>query len=71
MNLRRQSLDSLCEGLDGLGQLRVLIHKIDQHGRLFGHQRLTFLAGAGNVLAMQGVSFGVGLIAVGLAGLRE
>ena len=71
MHLVGQLLDTLTQLPRELGELRVLLQQLQQPYGLFRGELLALAARPGKLLAMQRVGFGVGLVAVGLARLRE
>ena len=52
-------------------QLRVLVEQLDHTGALHGGEGEALVVGLGEVFPVLRVGLGVGLVAVGLAGLRE
>ena len=71
MDLVGELFDALTQLLADLGEPRVLLHELDDLGRLFRRQFLSLDARLRERLAVLGVGVGVRLVAIGLPGLGE
>lgn len=71
MHLGGEVGDLLAEFLGQLGELGVLMHKLDELGGLLGGHGELLCILFGYFLAMQGVGIGMDLVAVGLPRLRQ
>jgi hypothetical protein len=71
VDLVDELLDALAQLLGDLSELRVLLQKLDDLGRLFRRQLLSLGARLRERLAVRGVGVGVRLVAIGLPGLGE
>jgi hypothetical protein len=66
-----QGFDPLAQFVGELGQTGVLGHQVHELRGLAGGQGLPFHAGICEVLAMGGIGFGMGFVAIRLPGLGK
>jgi len=71
MHFSRQGLNSLTQFLNAPGQHKILLQQLQHLGALLEGEALLLRACGGEGLAVLDVGFSVGLVAVGLPGLRQ
>jgi hypothetical protein len=65
----KEGLDPLAQFIGEFSQSGILAHQFNQRRGLLGGQGLSLSAGLGEILAMGGIGFGMGLVAIRLTGL--